>query len=95
MVLFPARRGFAGPVSASAEAKEFVFANADVFSWREAFEPLIFVDGPTALIVSAATDHRRRRSAVMPALQQRRVGEQVQPWWITPTPSSTTGGRAS
>lgn len=61
-----------------AEANEFVFANADAFSWRAAFEPLTLVDGPAALIVSDGTDHRRRRSVVTPALQHRRVGEQVQ-----------------
>ncbi len=55
-----------------AEANKFVFANADAFSWRETFETLAVVDGPTALIVSDGDDHRRRRSVVAPGLRHRR-----------------------
>ena len=53
------RRGYTyllGP-----EANKFVFANADAFSWREAFQVLVPVDGPTALVVSDGADHRRQR----------------------------------
>lgn len=70
------RRGFVyllGP-----EANKFVFANADSFSWRETFETLAPVDGPTALIVSDGEDHRRRRSVVAPGLRHRQVQEYVQ-----------------
>ncbi|AGZ53765.1 cytochrome P450 [Mycobacterium kansasii] len=61
-----------------AEANKFVFANADAFSWRETFESLVPVDGPTALIVSDGEDHRRRRSVVAPGLHHRRVQDYVQ-----------------
>ncbi len=60
------------------EANKFVFANADAFSWRETFENLALVDGPTALIVSDGEDHRRRRSVVAPGLRHRQVQEYVQ-----------------
>ncbi|RUP04200.1 MAG: cytochrome P450 [Mycobacterium sp.] len=60
-----------------AEANEFVFTHSDAFSWKEAFEALIPLDGPTALIVSDGADHRRRRSFALPALQHRRVGDYV------------------
>jgi cytochrome P450 len=69
------RRGYTyllGP-----EANKFVFANADAFSWREAFQVLVPVDGPTALVVSDGADHRRRRNVVAPALRHRQVGEYV------------------
>lgn len=69
------RRGFVyllGP-----EANKFVFANADAFSWRETFETLVPVDGPTALIVSDGEDHRRRRSVVAPGLRHRQIQEYV------------------
>jgi cytochrome P450 len=59
------------------EANKFVFANADAFSWQEAFQVLVPVDGPTALVVSDGADHRRRRSVVAPALHHRQVGEYV------------------
>jgi len=59
------------------EANRFVFANADAFSWQEAFQVLVPVDGPTALVVSDGADHRRRRSAVAPALHRRQVGDYV------------------
>jgi cytochrome P450 len=59
------------------EANKFVFANADAFSWREAFQVLVPVDGPTALVVSDGADHRRRRSVVAPALAHRQVGDYV------------------
>jgi cytochrome P450 len=69
------RRGYTyllGP-----EANKFVFANADAFSWRETFQNLALVDGPTALIVSDGDDHRRRRSVVAPGLRHRQVQEYV------------------
>lgn len=61
-----------------AEANEFVFTNSEAFTWREAYQALIPVDGPTALIVSDGADHRRRRSFALPALQHRRVADYVQ-----------------
>ncbi len=60
------------------EANKFVFANADAFSWRETFQNLALVDGPTALIVSDGDDHRRRRSVVAPGLRHRQVQNYVQ-----------------
>jgi cytochrome P450 len=61
-----------------AEANKFVFANADAFSWRETFQNLAIVDGPTALIVSDGDDHRRRRSVVAPGLRHRQIQDYVQ-----------------
>ena len=61
-----------------AEANEFVFANADAFSWRETFENLAIVDGPTALIVSDGADHQRRRSVIAPGLRHREIQSYVQ-----------------
>ncbi len=61
-----------------AEANKFVFANADAFSWRETFEKLTLVDGPTALVVSDGDDHRRRRSVVAPGLGHRPIRDYVQ-----------------
>lgn len=60
------------------EANKFVFANADAFSWRETFESLTPVDGPTALIVSDGEDYRRRRSVVAPGLRHRQIQDYVQ-----------------
>jgi cytochrome P450 len=60
------------------EANKFVFASADAFSWRETFQNLAVVDGPTALIVSDGDDHRRRRSVVAPGLRHRQIQEYVQ-----------------
>jgi cytochrome P450 len=60
------------------EANKFVFANADAFSWRETFENLAIVDGPTALIVSDGADHQRRRSVVAPGLRHREIQTYVQ-----------------
>ena len=70
----PARLHAAG----GAEANKFVFANADAFSWRETFEKLTLVDGPTALVVSDGDDHRRRRSVVAPGLGHRSIRDYVQ-----------------
>jgi cytochrome P450 len=61
-----------------AEANKFVFANADAFSWRETFQSLAIVDGPTALIVSDGADHQRRRSVVAPGLRHREIQNYVQ-----------------
>lgn len=61
-----------------AEANKFVFANSDAFSWWEAFQILVPVDGPTSLIVSDGADHRRRRSIVQPAMHYRQVQHYVQ-----------------
>jgi len=60
------------------EANKFVFANANAFSWRETFQNLALVDGPTALIISDGDDHRRRRSVVAPGLRHRQIQAYVQ-----------------
>ena len=60
------------------EANRFVFANSELFRWREAFEGLIPVDGETALIVSDGDAHRRRRRLVQPALHHRRVAHYLE-----------------
>ena len=60
-----------------AEANKFVFANAAAFSWRETFENLAIVDGPTALIVSDGADHQRRRSVIAPGLRHREIQNYV------------------
>ncbi len=57
------------------QANKFVFANAAAFSWRETFQILVPVDGPTALVVSDGEDHRRRRNIVAPALHRRRLAD--------------------
>jgi cytochrome P450 len=59
------------------QANKFIFANAEAFSWREAFQILVPVDGPTALVVSDGAEHRRRRSVVAPAFHRRRIGDYV------------------
>ncbi|MEB3021470.1 cytochrome P450 [[Mycobacterium] crassicus] len=61
-----------------AEANKFVFANSDAFNWWEAFQVLVPVDGPTALIVSDGADHRRRRGLVQPAFHQRHLANYLQ-----------------
>lgn len=55
------------------EANRFVFANSDLFCWREAFVGLVPVDGETSLIVSDGADHRRRRRLVQPAMHHRQI----------------------
>ncbi|SFN56588.1 hypothetical protein SAMN05216207_1016144 [Pseudonocardia ammonioxydans] len=55
------------------EANRFVIAHSELFRWREAFEGLIPVDGPTSLIVSDGAAHRRRRRLVQPALHHRQI----------------------
>ncbi|WP_246257906.1 cytochrome P450 [Amycolatopsis anabasis] len=59
------------------EANRFLFANADLFRWREAFEPLVPVDGETALIVSDGADHQRRRKLVQPAFHRAQIAGYV------------------
>ncbi|MBA0051966.1 cytochrome P450 [Streptomyces sp. AJS327] len=60
------------------EANRFVFANSQLFRWREAFEQLIPVDGETALIVSDGEEHHRRRRLVAPAFHHREVDGYVE-----------------
>jgi len=55
------------------EANRFVFANSELFRWREAFEGRIPVEGDTTLIVSDGPEHRRRRRLVQPPLHHRQV----------------------
>lgn len=61
-----------------AQANKFVFANSDAFNWWDAFQVLVPVDGPTALIVSDGADHRRRRSVVQPAFHHRHLAAYLQ-----------------
>jgi cytochrome P450 len=58
----------------SPEANEHVLAtDPGNFRWRDAFQPLVVVNGETALVVSDGDDHRRRRRLVQPAFHRRRV----------------------
>lgn len=59
------------------EANQFVFANSDLFRWREAFEFLVPVDGETALIVTDGPEHKRRRRLVQPAFHGRQIASYV------------------
>jgi cytochrome P450 len=59
------------------EANRFVFANSELFRWREAFEGWIPLQGDTTLIVSDGVEHRRRRRVVQPALHHRQVENYV------------------
>ncbi len=54
-------------------ANRFVLTNFELFRWREAFEVVIPLNGPTALLVSDGETHRRRRRAVQPTLHSRQV----------------------
>ena len=54
-------------------ANRFVLTNFELFRWREAFEVVIPLNGPTALLVSDGETHRRRRRAVQPTLPRRQV----------------------
>jgi cytochrome P450 len=56
------------------EANQHILAdNAGNFTWREAFQLLEVVDGPTALALSDGDEHRRRRRLVQPAFAIKRV----------------------
>ncbi|NIJ11921.1 hypothetical protein FHU38_002265 [Saccharomonospora amisosensis] len=55
------------------EANRFVFANSDLFRWRDAFDWLVPVDGPTSMLLSDGDEHRRRRGLVQPTMHHRRV----------------------
>jgi cytochrome P450 len=56
------------------EAHQLLMADRpESFRWGEALQPLVAVDGPTALVVSDGDDHRRRRRLVQPAFGIRRV----------------------
>jgi cytochrome P450 len=59
------------------EANRFVFANSELFSWREAFEGWIPLQGGTTLIVSDGAEHRRRHRLVHPPLHHRQVENYV------------------
>jgi cytochrome P450 len=59
----------------SPEANELILAtDPRNFTWKEAFQPLVAVDGETALVVSDGEDHARRRRIVQPAFHRRRIG---------------------
>lgn len=80
------------------EAHQLVMADrVDSFRWGEALEPLVAIDGPTALVVSDGDEHRRRRRLVQPAFGIKRiegylpivldeVGRVIDTW----TPGTTT-----
>ena len=57
-----------------AEANEHVLhTNASNFTWKEAFWPLVAIDGDTALVVSDGEDHKRRKAIVLPAFHRKRI----------------------
>ncbi|MFB6718768.1 cytochrome P450 [Kribbella sp. NPDC056345] len=60
-----------------AEANRFVFANSELFRWREAFEFLVPITGETALITSDGEPHKRRRRLVQPAFHHRQIAGYV------------------
>lgn len=56
------------------EAHQLVMVDRpEAFRWGEAFEPLVAVNGPTALVVSDGDEHRRRRRLVQPAFGVKRI----------------------
>lgn len=57
------------------EANSFVFANPQLFSWRDSFAVMLPVLGETALLVTDGEEHRRRRPLVLPAFHRRRLEE--------------------
>ncbi|GAA2725453.1 MULTISPECIES: cytochrome P450 [Streptomyces] len=59
------------------EANSFVFANPQLFSWRDSFEVMLPVLGESALLVSDGEGHRRRRHLVLPAFHRRRIEDYV------------------
>ncbi|GAA1989412.1 cytochrome P450 [Kitasatospora viridis] len=60
------------------QANSFVFANPELFSWRESFEVMLPVLGQTALLVTDGEEHRRRRHLVLPAFHRRRIDGYVE-----------------
>jgi cytochrome P450 len=58
----------------SPEANELILVTrARDFTWKEAFQPLVAVNGETALVVSDGEEHARRRRIVQPAFHVRRI----------------------
>lgn len=56
------------------EANEYVLqTDPSNFTWKEAFWPLVVMDGETALVVSDGDDHKRRKAVVLPAFHRRRI----------------------
>ncbi|MGA9278536.1 cytochrome P450 [Ilumatobacter sp.] len=56
-----------------------VFAQgAGTVSWHDAMEPLIPVDGETAIVVSDGADHARRRAVVQPAFGRRKLDDTIE-----------------
>jgi cytochrome P450 len=56
------------------ESNEYVLStNPTNFRWKEAFWPLVPIDGETALVVSDGADHQRRKAVVLPAFHRRRI----------------------
>jgi len=58
----------------SPEANEHILVgDPGNFTWKEAFQPLVAVNGETALVVSDGDEHQRRRRIVQPAFHIRRI----------------------
>ena len=56
------------------EANRYILSeHPENFTWREAFQLLEVVNGPTALVLSDGEEHRRRRRLVQPAFAIKRV----------------------
>ncbi len=60
-----------------ADANQFILANPELFSWREAFRAFLPVNGETALIVSDGAAHHRMRRLVQPSFQFGQVKRHV------------------
>lgn len=58
----------------SPEANEHILVGDPAnFTWKEAFQSLVAVNGETALVVSDGDEHERRRRIVQPAFHMRRI----------------------
>ena len=58
----------------SVEANEHILSTDPAnFTWHDAFQVLVPVNGETALVVSDGEDHLRRRRIVQPAFHMRRI----------------------
>lgn len=63
----------------SPEANEHILAtDPQNFTWKEAFQPLVAVNGETALVVSDGEEHQRRRRLVQPAFHIRRISSYLE-----------------
>jgi cytochrome P450 len=58
----------------STDANEHILSTDPAnFTWHDAFQVLVPVNGETALVVSDGDDHQRRRRIVQPAFHMRRI----------------------